>query len=225
MAISAENINVALEEIKKKTKTRKFTQTIDVTVNLKEIDLNKPQNRINAELTLPHAFKEKKLCVIATGDLALRAEKAGADRIIGKEELASLGADKKKAKKIAKEYDFFIVGVDLMPNVGRFLGPVLGPVGKMPLAPPKGAGIINPKSEIEEILDRYRKTIRIRMKKNPIIHTAIGNEKMSSQEILENLQTLIHFLETNLEKGLRNIKSIYLKLTMGPATKINLRIK
>ncbi|MHA1298695.1 MAG: 50S ribosomal protein L1 [Candidatus Helarchaeota archaeon] len=223
MSVTTESINIALEEIKKKSKPRKFTQTIDVSINLKELDLNKPQNRINAELTLPHQIKDKKICVIATGDLALRAEKAGAEKVINKDELNSLGADRKKAKKVAKTYDFFIVSIDLMPSVGRFLGPVLGPLGKMPLAPPKGAGIINPKSDVEEIIKKYKRTIRIRIKKNPIIHTAIGNEKMTPQEISENLQTLINFLETTLEKGLRNIKSIYIKTTMGPAIKLNLR--
>lgn len=223
MSITAENVKVAIEEIKKISKPKKFTQTLDIAINLKELDLNQPQNRINAELTLPHMVKDVKICVIASGDLALRAEKAGADKIIDKEELGRLGSDRKLAKRIAKDHDFFIVGVDLMPNVGRFLGPVLGPLGKMPLAPPKGAGIINPKSDLEAILEKYRKTIRFRLKKNPVIQTAIANEKMNSKEIFENLQVLLNYLERTLEKGMRNIKSIYIKATMSPAIKLNLR--
>ncbi|NVM03217.1 MAG: 50S ribosomal protein L1 [Candidatus Helarchaeota archaeon] len=223
MSVTTENVNIALEEIKKKSKPRKFTQTIDVAINLKELDLNQPQNRLNAEITLPHPIKDVKICVIAQGDLALRAEKAGADKIIDKEELGRLGSDRKSAKKIAKIFDYFIVGIDLMPNVGRFLGPVLGPLGKMPLAPPKGAGIINPKSDLTAILEKYKKTIRFRMKKNPVILTAIGNEKMEPKEIFENLQVLMNYLEEILEKGLRNIKSIFIKATMSSPVKINLR--
>ncbi|MFX0138639.1 MAG: 50S ribosomal protein L1 [Candidatus Hodarchaeota archaeon] len=223
MSITAENVNVALEEIKKKSKPRKFTQTIDIAINLKDLDLNQPQNRLNVEITLPHPVKDVKICVIAQGDLALRAEKAGAEKIIDKDELGRLGSDRKSAKKIAKNYDYFIVGINLMPSVGRFLGPVLGPLGKMPLAPPKGAGIINPKSDLVSILDKYRKTIRFRIKKNPVILTAFANEKMESKEIFENLQILLHYLEEHLEKGLRNIKSIYIKATMSPPVKLNLR--
>ncbi len=223
MSVTTENVNIALEEIKKKSKPRKFTQTIDIVINLKDLDLNQPQNRINAEITLKYPIKDVKICVIAQGDIALRAEKAGADKIIDKEELGRLGSDRKSAKKIAKDFDFFIVGIDLMPNVGRFLGPVLGPLGKMPLAPPKGAAIVNPKSDLEEILDKYKKTARFRIKKNPIIQTAIGNEKMESKEIFENLQVLMNYLEHNLEKGLRNVKSIFIKATMSPPVKIPLR--
>ncbi len=222
MSVTAKNLNIALQEIKKNSKPRKFTQTIDVALNLKELDLNQPQNRINAELTLPHPIKKVAICVIAQGDLALRAEKAGADKVIDKDELATLGADRKKAKKIAKEYDFFIAAVDMMPNVGKFLGPVLGPLNKMPLAPPKGAGIINPKSDIEVIIEKYRKTIRFRIKKNPLISTGIGNEKMTPSEINENLQALLGYLDRNLEKGSRNVKSIFIKATMGPAIKLSI---
>ena len=221
VSVSAKSISVALEEIKK-SKPRKFTQTITVAINLKDLDLNKPQNRVNAEIALLHAFKNVKICVIAQGDLALRAEKAGADKIIDKDELGRLGGNRKLAKKVAKSFDFFIVGIDLMPNVARFLGPVLGPLGKMPMAPPSGSGVIPVNEDIGAILEKYKKTIRVRMKKNPIIHCTIGNEKLEAKEIFENLQILLNYLEEHFEKGFRNIKSIYIKSTMSPSIKLNL---
>lgn len=222
MSISAESINTAINELKSKSKPRKFTQTFDITVNLKDMDMNKPQNRINAEIILPNPVKQIKICVIAHGDLAFKAEKAGADKIIDKDELAKLGSDRKLLKRVAKEYDYFIVGIDMMGNVARSLGPVLGPLGKMPLAPPKGEGVIQPNADIEPILEKYRRTIKIRMKKNPIIQTIIGNEKMEPKGVYENLQALLSYLEEHLEKGSRNIKSIVLKYTQSPPIKLKL---
>ena len=224
MPLNEKEVSQKVEELKKlEEKKRKFNQTIDLIVNLKEIDLKQPTSRINVELKLPKPLgKELKICVIAQGDLALRAQKAGVSRVIEKDELGGLGGDKKAAKKIAKTYDYFIVGRDMMPLVARFLGPVLGPSGKMPLAPPKGNGIINVQDNIEEIIEGFKNTVRLRIKKNPIILCPVGKEDMNSEEVSENITTVYHYLEEHLEKGRGNIKNVLIKKSMSKPIKIEI---
>jgi len=222
MPINVNELKDKIEELKnQEEKKRKFSQSIDLVVNLKELNLKVPANRINTEIILPNDLgKELKICVIAQGDLALRATKAGVARVIEKDELGSLGGDKKAAKKIAKKYDFFIVGRDVMPLVARFLGPVLGPKGKMPLAPPKGNGIIQVSSNIESIIEGFKNTVRLRIKKNPIILCPVGRENLDSEKLVENINTIFSYLEEHLEKGKGNIRNIFIKKSMGHPIKV-----
>src|SRR5437867_8138234 len=128
MPLSKESITKALSDVRSKTPKRKFTQAIELSVKLREIDMKKPEARINENLELPTAAdKDSKVAVIAGGDLAVRAKNAGADIIIGREDLDKLGRAKKEARKIAQNYDFFVAEAPLMPQVGKTLGQILGP--------------------------------------------------------------------------------------------------
>ncbi|HEQ78609.1 MAG TPA: 50S ribosomal protein L1, partial [Euryarchaeota archaeon] len=127
MATTTEAILKKVGEVKASSKAKKinFVQSIDLAINLKDVDLKKPENRINDELVLSKGRGKKlKVAVIASGEMALQAKDV-ADRVITKEELEELAKDKKAAKKIANEIDFFIAQSDLMATVGRFLGPIL----------------------------------------------------------------------------------------------------
>jgi large subunit ribosomal protein L1 len=213
MAITANAISKAISEVKKKSKKRNFVQSVDLAVNLKDIDMNKPENRLNEELILPHGRgKPVKICVIGEQEIALQAKKI-ADRIISKKELEALAEDRKAARKLANEMDFFVSPTELMPLVGKSLGPILGPRGKMPKPLPPGA-------PLEPIVERLKKTVRIRTKDNPVIHIPIGTENMDDQKLVENAEAALKFIERKLEKGLNNIKSVYLSTTMGPSIKV-----
>lgn len=202
----------ALEEVKEKQKKRGFTQSIDLAINL-NIDTSKPQNRLNEEVILPSGRgKDVKVAVIAEGELALQAKKH-ADRVITKEELSELAKDKKEAKKLAREYEFFIAQADMMPLVGKTLGAVLGPRGKMPKPVPANA-------DIAPFVERLRRTVRLRTKDKPLIHVAVGTEDMEDSKVAKNVEAVMRLLERKLEKGYDNIKSVYLKTTMGPSIKI-----
>src|SRR6266540_791844 len=91
MPLSKDSITKALGDVRSKTPKRKFTQSIELSVKLREIDLKKPEGRINENLELPTAAdKDSKVAVIAGGDLAVRARNAGADIVIGREDLDKL---------------------------------------------------------------------------------------------------------------------------------------
>lgn len=204
----------AVKKAKEQSKPRNFTQSIDIVINIKDLDVNKPENRFEEEVSLPHGRgKEVKIAVIADGELALQAKKAGADLVITRDDLEELGKNRKKAKRLANEYEFFIAQADLMPLVGRFLGPVLGPRKKMPKPIPATA---NPAPLIKKLRD----TVRVRVKDQPLIHTTVGTEEMDEKKITENIESILDVLDRNLEKGRKQVKSMYIKTTMGPAVKV-----
>ena len=216
MPVSNDSIAKALAEARSKTEKRKFNQSIELAVKLREIDLKKPESRINESLELPTpADKEVKVAVIAGGDLATRARAGGADIVIGREDLDKLGREKKEARKLAQKYDFFIAEAPLMPQVGKTLGQMLGPRGKMPTPVP-------PTAPIDDVIKRHRRNIRLRMKDQQVIQCKVGTEDMADAALIQNIQTVLSRLEAKLEKGPKNISSIAIKATMGPLVKIPL---
>lgn len=207
-------IEEAVKKVLEESKPRNFTQSIDVVMTINDLDINKPENRLDEEVLLPNGRgKDVKIAFIAEGELAYQAEQAGADLVINKEKLEELGKNRPEAKKLANSYDFFVAQTDLMPTVGRFLGPVLGPRKKMPKPIPASA---NP----ETILGRLRSTIKIRVKDQPIIQSIVGSEDMTEAQVAENIDAIMDVLDRNLEKGSKQIKAMYLKTTMGPVTRV-----
>ena len=210
------NITEAVIQAKKQSKDRNFIETVELAINLKNVDLKKPENRIRLEISLPYPLTKKvKIAIIAEGDLALRA-KENADLVIQKADLERYATDKRAAKNLAEEYDFFIAQADLMPTVGKTLGPVLGVRGKMPqVVPPTVA-------DLEPIFTRMQKTIRMRLRQNPVFFAKIGTKDMSNEEISENIESVLKTVEDKLEKGRDNIRSIYVKTTMGPPVRLEI---
>jgi len=214
LSINIDKLVEAIEEAKKKAKKRNFIQSVELIIKLRDVDVKKPENRINIEVPLPNPPNEKlaKVAVFATGDLVLKAKEANADLVIGKEDLEKLATEKRSAKELAKNYDFFIAQPDLMPIIGRYLGRYLGPRGKMPKPVP-------PTADISAILARYRKSIRVRIKDQPQVMCRVGVETQDSKQIAENIEAVLEALK-NKFKIPQNIERIYVKLTMGPAVEV-----
>ncbi len=204
----------AVKKAKEQTKPRNFTQSVDVIINIKDLDVKKPENRFDEEVLLPHGRgKEVKIAFIADGDLAVQAKDAGANLIIQKTDLEELGKNRKEAKKLANKHDFFVAQADMMPLVGRFLGPVLGPRKKMPKPVPASA-------KAEPVLERLRDTIKVRIKDQPVVQAIVGTQEMDDELIAENVEAVLAILDRNLEKGRNQIKSIHVKTTMGPVVRV-----
>jgi large subunit ribosomal protein L1 len=208
LPLTKENIQKALEELRKNKKKRNFKESLELIIKLKELDLKKPENRINQTIILPHDIgKSVKVCVIATGQLALKSKEANADLVLGKDQLTDLGNDKKAARKLLQEYGFFVAEAPLMPLVGKTIGPTLGPRGKMPTP-------INPNAPIADVIDQARRTIKIRVRDQPVIQCRIGVDDMSDDNLSENIQAIFSSIEGKLERGVRNISEILIKTTM-----------
>lgn len=204
----------AVKEATEQSQSRNFTQSIDVIITIKDLDVNKPENRFDEEVSLPNGRgKAVNVAFIADGELAVQAKNAGADLIINKADLEDLGKNRKEAKKLANRHNFFVAQADMMPLVGRFLGPVLGPRKKMPKPVPAS---IKP----DPILERLRSTVKVRIKDQPIIQTMVGTQDMDAEMVVENIEAVLNILDRNLEKGRNQIKSMYIKTTMGPVVRV-----
>jgi large subunit ribosomal protein L1 len=204
----------AVKKAKEEAKPRNFTQSVDVVITIKDLDVRKPENRIDEEVFLPNGRgKPVKIAFIADGELALLAKNAGADLVISKAELEEMGKDRKEAKKMANRHDFFVAQADMMPLVGRFLGPVLGPRKKMPKPVPASA-------KPEPLMEKLKGTVKVRIKDQPVVQALVGSQDMGDEEIADNIEAVLGVLDQKLEKGRNQIKSMYVKTTMGPITRV-----
>jgi len=196
----------AIKKVRETAKKRNFVQTFDLIINLKGIDVKKPENRINEDVELPHGRgKDAKIVVFSDSFKNLECT------VIGSKEIEKLGKDKRSAKKLARNTDFFLAEPQLMPLIGRSLGKILAPRGKMPR-------VI--KGEPEKMVEKYKKCVRIRIKDAPTVQCIIGKEDMEDEKIAENAMEVINFLISKLPKGVVNIKNILIKLTMSKPVKV-----
>ena len=193
---------------------RKFSESVDLTVNLKNIDMAQPKNRIDETILLPNGTgRTVGIAVLGKGEITTQAKEAGVDLIIGPEEIERLGGEPREARKMANQYRFFLAETAVMPLVGRWLGVRLGPRGKMPMPIPQG-------TDIRPIVERLRGSVKIRTKDKKVFHANVGTTTMTPEQLSENIDAVLKRVESVLEQGALNVRSIYVKTTMGPAVKV-----
>jgi len=214
MPLDQKTILNAVKEAREKSGKRNFDQTVELIITLQEIDMKSPEGKIQEIIELPYSPENpNKICVIASGELALKARKANADYVIERADLEGLAGKRRELRKLASDYDIFIAEAPLMPLVGKILGPILGPKGKMPVPVP-------PTADVASLIKKHRKTVIVRMRNQPIIQCAVGTESMKEEELAENIQIILRVLEGKLKRGVKNIKLAYIKTSMGTPVKI-----
>ncbi|MGB9816881.1 MAG: 50S ribosomal protein L1 [Desulfurococcaceae archaeon] len=195
-------------------KGRRFKQSVELIIVLKDVDIKSQQLKIREVVHLPRGRgKEAKVCVVCDPDVAESAKEAGAHRVILSSELREL--NKKQAKKIASECDWILVKPDLMGTVGKVLGPALGPRGKIPVPMPSG-------SAVKALITRYKNTVLVRIKDQPIIMTTIGSEDMNPEDLAENAVAVLSAIEGKLPARFANIGKLIFKATMGIPVEVSL---
>jgi large subunit ribosomal protein L1 len=205
-----EAVKAAIE----KAPERKFSESVDITINLKNIDMAQPKNRIDETILLPHGTgKTVGIAVLGKGDITTQAREAGVDLIIGPEEIERLGGEPREARQVAGKYRFFLADTGVMPQVGRFLGPRLGPRGRMPTPIPGG-------TDIRPIVERLRKSVKVRTNDKKTFHVKVGSTQMPPEQIAENIDAVLKKIEGVLDQGSMNIRSVFVKTTMGPAERL-----
>ena len=193
---------------------RNFRETVDLAINLRDLDLNDPSNRVDESIVLPEGTgQETSIVVFAEGETAVRAEEV-ADEVLDADDLADLGDDEDRAKDLAEDTDFFIAEEALMQDIGRYLGTVLGPRGKMP-------DPLSPDDDVQEVVERLKNSVQLRSGDRRTFHTRVGAEDMSAEDIADNIDVIIRRLHADLEKGPLNIDNVYVKTTMGPAVEVS----
>ena len=214
MPLDKKTIADAVKQAKEKSGGKKFNQTVDLILNIQEIDMKAPEGKIQEVVELPHATaKPNKIVVVASGELAMKARRANADKVIERGDLDALAGKKKDLRKLASDYDVFISEAPMMAMVGKTLGPVLGPRGKMPIPVP-------PTADIVPLLEKHRKTVVVRMRSQPIIQVSVGSESMSDDDLYDNVNAVLRVLDGKLKRGLKNVKNVYIKTAMGEPVKV-----
>jgi large subunit ribosomal protein L1 len=187
---------------------RKFQQSVELTLVLKDIEVKKGFS-LNEVVSLPYKSKTAaSICIVASGDLGMRAHRAGVDRVIEPSELDRLGTNKREARKIVRSYNFFLCDTSLMSTVGRSLGQFLGPKGKMPSPLPYGA-------PVDSIAARLKNSVRVRAKNQLNLSAKIGDEEMNDDELTANASAIVATVEKKLPQGEKNIRNAIVKFTMG----------
>jgi len=197
-----------IAEVKQQDK-RKFTQSFDLIINLKNINVK--SNPVDFFVTLPYP-KGRKVKVAAFVGPELEAQaKEHCDLVITTSDFASY--DKAKSKKLAQEYDYFISQATIMPKVAAAFGRVLGTRGKMPN--PKIGCVVPPNANLSPLIERLSKTIKMSAKKATNLQCLVGKEDMGDDQVAENILTAYNMTVKNLPNETQNIKKALLKLTMG----------
>ncbi|WP_054841950.1 50S ribosomal protein L1 [Vulcanisaeta distributa] len=210
MSLNLDAIIKAVTEAKAKAKRRRFKQTYELIVRFKDFDVKNQANRFNITIALPHPLqgKEPKVCVMATGAMVLAAKEAKADAILTREDIEKLSGNKKEIRKLANSYDYFVATPDLMVLIGRVMGQILGPRNKMP-------EVIQPNADVKAVIDRLKRSVRVRVKDQPQVMCKVGTEDMDPRQVAENIATV-------LDEILKRVRpeqlggDVSVKLTMGP---------
>ena len=200
-----------IQEAKESSKGRNFVESVEIIVVFKDIDVKKGF-QINEVVQLPQIGSDAAVCVLAGGDMGTKAREANATAVVDADELGRLSTDKRAARKFINKYDFFLADTQIMPTVGKSLGQLLGPRGKMPTPVPFNA-------PIEAFLQRFKKSIRVRVRGSLSISSKIGNQSMDDASLAANTMVVLRTIEKKLPNGEKNIRDVMIKTTMGKIIK------
>ena len=206
-------INQAIKDALEGAPKRKFVESVDIAFTIRDVDLKNPNNRIKEEIRLPSGRgRVLKIAMFASGEAASKAKAAGI-HVITPQEIEELGGNKGKAKKIANAYDFFLSEVPHMGLIGRYLGVVLGPRGKMPRPVP-------PTLDPAVIATGLQSTVIVKSGDKKTFQISFGTVSQSEDELYANAMEVYNRVISKLERGVGNIRSLYIKTTMGPSQSI-----
>ncbi len=212
-----EQLAEAIKQAKESSPKRKFQQSFDLIINLKDLDLKKNEQQVDFFATIPNPTRKKKICAFVDAGLKEEASKV-CDLVISDDEFDKYARDKKAAKKLATEYDFFIAQANLMAKIAAAFGRALGPKGKMPN--PKAGAVVPPKAQLQPVYDKLQKTMRVSAKTSLIIHLMVGTEATVDEQLIANINSVYDQIVQKLPQEENNVRSAYLKLTMGKPVKL-----
>lgn len=217
--MNKDTVSKALKQLKETSKKRKFNQRYELIINLKEMNLKKPEEQVDLFVLLHNSSGKKgKICALVGPELKDDAMNV-CDTTITVNDFDKYAKNKKLVKKIASEHKFFIAQANMMPKVAQAFGKVLGPRGKMPN--PKSGCVVPPKTNLKALYDNLQKTIRAQAKTQLSIKCPVGSEDMKDEEVIDNILTLYNAVIHRLPKEELNIRSALLKLTMSKPVKVN----
>jgi large subunit ribosomal protein L1 len=207
-----------IKKLRESQKKRNFSQSVDLIVNLRDLDLKKPEEQVDFYVTLHHPTgKKKKICALVGPELMDEA-KANCDKAIMSDDFDTYAKDKKLTKKLAAEFDFFIAQANIMPKVAAAFGKILGSRGRMPN--PKAGCVVPPKTLLKPLYERLQNTTRVSAKLSPMVQVFVGKETLKDEELADNILDILSQLESKLIQGKNNIRNAFVKFTMSKSEKL-----
>ena len=192
-----------------------FDETMEVHLTM-GVDPKKADQQVRGIALLPHGLGKKvRVLVFAQGDAAENAQKAGAD-FVGSDDLV------KKVQEGWTDFEVAIATPDMMAKLGR-LGPVLGRKGLMPN--PKSGTVVQAAEMANAVQDARKGRVEFRLDKSAIIHAPVGKRSFKSDQLAENIESLVHAIvraKPSSSKGSFIINAT-LKSTMGPGVRLDTR--
>jgi len=208
----AYNVEEAIKLVKE-TSTSKFDETVEIAIRL-NVDVKKAEQQLRGAIVLPHGTgKSKKVLVVAKGDKAKDAEKAGAD-YVGEQDILH-----KIESENWMDFDVIISTPDMMPALGK-LGKILGPKGLMP-NPKVGTVTLDVVKAVEDI-----KKGKVEYKTDSFgnVHAILGKSSFDENKLIENLKTFVEVIMKSKPSTVKGdyVKNISISSTMGPGIKLDL---
>jgi large subunit ribosomal protein L10Ae len=202
----------AIKTILTERKPRKFTESIDLQVNLKNYDVAKDK-RFAGQVRLPNACRPAmKVCVIC--DL-IHEEQAKKQNLtsMNMEDLKKLNKNKKLVKKMCAGFDAFLASESIIKTIPRVVGPYMNRANKFPTAVAAGENLTEKVQELQS-------TIKFQLKKVLCLGCCIGHINMPEDEVRQNCVMAVNFFVSLLKKNWQNLRSAYIKTTMGKPQRI-----
>jgi len=215
--MNKEQLLKALKEARGNSKKRNFPQTIELIMNFKGLNLKSPDHQVDFYMSIKHPWKDTKVCGLVAAELT-DSSKAALNHTIKSDEFAKYDGKKKEIKQIARQYDYFVAQANLMPKVAKTFGRFFGPINKMPN--PKAGCVVPPNANLEQVKERLNKTVRIYVKTIPMFQVGVGKESSKDEDIAEDVMAIYKQVVHHMPAEQQNVKSIYVKMTMGKPVKV-----
>ncbi|VDL57753.1 unnamed protein product [Hymenolepis diminuta] len=195
-----------------KDRKRKFVETVELQVALKNLDPTRDR-RFAGTIRLKHIPRPNySVCVLGDQQHCDEA-KANGIPCMDVEELKKLNKDKKLVKNLSKSYGAFVASESIIRQIPRILGPGLNKAGKFPT-------VVSHQEPLVQKVEDIRATIKFQMKKVLCLGVAVGNVKMTKEQLQQNITLSINFLVSLLKKNWQNVRAVYIKSTMGPSHRL-----
>lgn len=188
-------------------KKRNFVETVELQIGLKNYDPQRDK-RFSGTIKLPNIPRPRmSVCLLGDARDCDRAKEIEMP-FRAAEDLRKLNKNKKLVKKLAASYDAFIASETMIKQIPRLLGPGMHKAGKFPTP-------VSHNDDLNVRADEIRATIKFQLKKVLCLAVAVGNVAMTEDELLGNIMLAVNFLVSLLKKRWQNVKSLYIKSTMG----------
>ncbi|OXB71598.1 UNVERIFIED_CONTAM: hypothetical protein H355_011233 [Colinus virginianus] len=212
--LSGEILKKAIADVLEgsKTKKRKFVETVELQIGLKDYDTQRDK-RFSGTVRLPNIPRPRmRVCIMGDAVHCEQAKELGID-FMDVEAMKKLNKNKVLVKKLARKYDAFLASQVLIPQIPRLLGPGLNKAGKFP-------ALVTHADKLEDKIQEIKSSIKFQLKKVLCLGVAVGNVEMSEEQLRVNLSLAINFLVSLLKKNWNNVKSLHIKSSMGKPQRI-----